>query len=81
MYLGCVCHCELFQRLLPFPFSLRVEGRTWYTPHRGRLWIASAKYMPDGEEIAAVEQQYRDLYNGVCVCAHVCMCVCVYACD
>eukprot|EP00124_Ichthyophonus_hoferi_P001078 Ihof_evm18s49 gene=Ihof_evmTU18s49 len=40
-----------------------VEGRVWYTPHRGRLWIAAAAHVPSVEEIAAVEQQYKLLYK------------------
>ena len=43
----------------------RVEGRTWYTPHRGRLWIAAAAKQPTDQDIAAVEGMYRALYvNG-----------------
>ncbi|KAF5304904.1 hypothetical protein FQR65_LT00788 [Abscondita terminalis] len=39
------------------------EGRTWYTEHRGRLWIHAASKQPDNEELLEVEQMYRDLYN------------------
>ncbi|KAF7667908.1 hypothetical protein LDENG_00041600, partial [Lucifuga dentata] len=41
----------------------RVEGRTWYTSHRGRLWIAAAAKKPTPEEIAAVEGMYRHIYK------------------
>ncbi|XP_015250119.1 PREDICTED: activating signal cointegrator 1-like [Cyprinodon variegatus] len=41
----------------------RVEGRTWYTSHRGRLWIAAAAKKPTPQEIAEVEQMYRCLYK------------------
>ena len=41
----------------------RVEGRTWYTPHRGRLWIAAAAKQPTDHDIAAVEAMYRALYG------------------
>nr|XP_023652716.1 activating signal cointegrator 1-like [Paramormyrops kingsleyae] len=41
----------------------RVEGRTWYTPHRGRLWIAAAAKKPTPQEISQVEAQYRQLYG------------------
>nr|XP_061830899.1 activating signal cointegrator 1-like [Nerophis lumbriciformis] len=41
----------------------RVEGRTWYTPHRGRLWIAAAAKKPTPQEIAEVEAMYRCIYN------------------
>lgn len=37
------------------------EGRSWYTPHRGRLWIAATAKSPSPEEIVDVEQQYRYL--------------------
>lgn len=41
----------------------RVEGRTWYTSHRGRLWIAAAAKKPTAEEIAAVGKMYRHIYR------------------
>ncbi|XP_062868859.1 activating signal cointegrator 1 isoform X2 [Trichomycterus rosablanca] len=41
----------------------RVEGRTWYTSHRGRLWIASAAKKPTSEEITEVETMYRQIYK------------------
>ena len=41
----------------------RVEGRSWPTPHRGRLWIASTAQPPNELEVAAVEQQYTTLYG------------------
>ncbi|XP_066557826.1 activating signal cointegrator 1 [Amia ocellicauda] len=41
----------------------RVEGRTWYTSHRGRLWIAAAAKRPTPQEIAQVEAMYRNLYR------------------
>ncbi|KAF4082893.1 hypothetical protein AMELA_G00133830 [Ameiurus melas] len=37
----------------------RVEGRTWYSSHRGRLWIAAAAKKPTPQEIAQVEAMYR----------------------
>ncbi|XP_041662440.1 activating signal cointegrator 1 [Cheilinus undulatus] len=40
----------------------RVEGRTWYTSHRGRLWIAAAAKKPTPQEIAEVESMYRHIY-------------------
>lgn len=42
---------------------LRVEGRTWYTSHRGRLWIAAAAKKPTPQEVAEVEAMYRHIYN------------------
>uniref|UniRef100_A0AAR2LE46 Activating signal cointegrator 1 n=2 Tax=Pygocentrus nattereri TaxID=42514 RepID=A0AAR2LE46_PYGNA len=41
----------------------RVEGRTWYTSHRGRLWIAAAGKKPSPQEIAQVEAMYRQIYK------------------
>ncbi|XP_042342575.1 activating signal cointegrator 1 [Plectropomus leopardus] len=41
----------------------RVEGRTWYTSHRGRLWIAAAAKRPTPQEIAEVETMYRHVYK------------------
>ena len=38
---------------------LRHEGRTWYTAHRGRLWIAATAKQPSSDEIAAIEQHHR----------------------
>ncbi|XP_046753598.1 activating signal cointegrator 1 [Diprion similis] len=39
------------------------EGRTWYSAHRGRLWIAAASKVPSTEEITALENRYRVLKN------------------
>ncbi|XP_068169497.1 activating signal cointegrator 1 [Antennarius striatus] len=39
----------------------RVEGRTWYTSHRGRLWIAAAAKKPTPLEIAEVEAMHRHI--------------------
>ncbi|XP_071778576.1 activating signal cointegrator 1 [Centroberyx gerrardi] len=41
----------------------RVEGRTWYTSHRGRLWIAAAAKKPTPQETAEVEVMYRHIYK------------------
>ncbi|XP_069382342.1 activating signal cointegrator 1 isoform X2 [Paralichthys olivaceus] len=41
----------------------RVEGRTWYTSHRGRLWIAAAAKKPTPQEVAEVEAMYRHIYK------------------
>ncbi|XP_041796020.1 activating signal cointegrator 1 [Chelmon rostratus] len=41
----------------------RVEGRTWYTSHRGRLWIAAAAKKPTPQETAEVETMYRHIYK------------------
>ncbi|KFO80856.1 Activating signal cointegrator 1 [Cuculus canorus] len=39
----------------------RVEGRTWYTSHRGRLWIAATAKRPSPQEISELEAAYRML--------------------
>ncbi|XP_031633586.1 activating signal cointegrator 1 [Contarinia nasturtii] len=39
------------------------EGRSWYTSHRGRLWIAATAKSPDPEEVKIMENFYRKLYN------------------
>ncbi|XP_059926841.1 activating signal cointegrator 1 isoform X1 [Gadus macrocephalus] len=41
----------------------RMEGRTWYTSHRGRLWISAAAKKPTPQEIAEVESMYCQLYK------------------
>lgn len=43
----------------------RVEGRTWYSSHRGRLWIAAAGKRPTPQEISQVEASYRTMYKRV----------------
>jgi len=40
----------------------KLEGRSWYTPHRGRLWIASTVKEADKDMIRYTEEQYRCLY-------------------
>ncbi|XP_049634631.1 activating signal cointegrator 1 [Suncus etruscus] len=37
----------------------RVEGRSWYTPHRGRLWIAATAKRPAPQEISELQATYR----------------------
>lgn len=39
------------------------EGRSWYTAHRGRLWIASTAKAADPETVQMMEEFYRKLYN------------------
>ncbi|XP_051484711.1 activating signal cointegrator 1 isoform X2 [Apus apus] len=41
----------------------RVEGRTWYTSHRGRLWIAATAKRPSPQEISELEATYRMLLH------------------
>ncbi|KAK2186526.1 hypothetical protein NP493_197g02014 [Ridgeia piscesae] len=40
------------------------EGRTWYSTHRGRLWIAATAQQPTPEEINNLEQTYTAMHNG-----------------
>lgn len=47
--------------VLNFPLFFRVEGRTWYTSHRGRLWIAATAKRPSPQEISELEATYRML--------------------
>lgn len=42
----------------------RHEGRSWYSSHRGRLWIASTAKPVDPTEIKAMESFYKRFYNG-----------------
>ena len=37
----------------------RHEGRTWYTSHRGRLWIAAASKPASDQEIEEIENVFR----------------------
>ncbi|EDO46391.1 predicted protein [Nematostella vectensis] len=39
----------------------RVEGRSWYTAHRGRLWIAATAKKPSADEISGVIGMYREM--------------------
>jgi len=39
------------------------EGRTWYTPHRGRLWIHAGSKQPTPDSIKEVEDFYRKHYK------------------
>jgi hypothetical protein len=48
---------------LIFPLG-RHEGRSWYTTHRGRLWIAAAMKMPTADDIKETEHMYEILKKG-----------------
>lgn len=41
----------------------RHEGRSWYSAHRGRLWIASTAKPVEMDEVKKMEQFYKALYN------------------
>ncbi|KAM7249974.1 hypothetical protein ACFE04_021857 [Oxalis oulophora] len=45
----------------------RVEGRSWPSPIRGRLWIHAAGKVPEESTIKAMEEFYREIYavNGI----------------
>ncbi|KZV26544.1 activating signal cointegrator 1-like [Dorcoceras hygrometricum] len=40
----------------------RIEGRSWPSPLRGRLWIHAASKVPEPETIKAMEDFYREIY-------------------
>lgn len=40
------------------------EGRSWYTSHRGRLWIAATAKPVDLDAVKSMEEFYRKHYNG-----------------
>ncbi|RMB94489.1 hypothetical protein DUI87_29300 [Hirundo rustica rustica] len=46
-------------------YHSKVEGRTWYTSHRGRLWIAATAKRPSSQEISELEATYRMLLQKV----------------
>lgn len=52
----------IFFKLIEIYF--RHEGRTWYTSHRGRLWIAAASKPPTDQEIKETENFYKMLLGG-----------------
>ena len=41
----------------------RHEGRTWYTPFRGRLWIHAGSKQPSEHDIKEVETFYKCFYS------------------
>ncbi|WCJ43804.1 RNA-binding ASCH domain protein [Euphorbia peplus] len=45
----------------------RIEGRSWPSPIRGRLWIHAASKVPEDATIKAMEDFYREIYavNGI----------------
>lgn len=53
---------SLFGYCIIFYFS--GQGRSWYTAHRGRLWIAATVRAPVPSEVEAVESQYSEIYEG-----------------
>jgi len=61
MYLKIIC--DNLEWLTWF-YNISHEGRSWYSSHRGRLWIASAAKVPSSEEISNIEQTYRILKSG-----------------
>mgnify|MGYP001154677949 CR=1 FL=1 len=41
----------------------RFEGRPWFTPFKGRLWIAATSRQPEQSEIDELEAFYRRVYG------------------
>ena len=39
----------------------KIEGRNWYSSHRGRLWIHAAAKQCTSDEIQTIEDQYRNI--------------------
>ena len=39
------------------------EGQSWFSTHRGRLWIAATSQKPQPEDIHSLEEFYRQYYN------------------
>ena len=54
----------LFVIIAQFFHYFRHEGRSWYSAHRGRLWIASTAQTPTDLEIQSLEEEYRDRLGG-----------------
>jgi len=45
-------------------YCFRLEGRSWCTSHRGRLWIASTAQRTEKDAIQSVVDDYRRMYPG-----------------
>jgi len=58
----CLSMHQPWASLLVYGFK-RAEGRSWSTDHRGRLWIHATSKAPDPDEVAALEERYRDIYE------------------
>ena len=54
----------LIYLLRSFTFIHRLEGRSWYTSHRGRLWIASTAQQTEKDVIDNVVEDYKRMYPG-----------------
>lgn len=46
-------------------YIYRHEGRSWYTPHRGRLWIHAAAKDPEQDVISQMEEFYTTRNTGI----------------
>lgn len=55
---------EFIRGVFPMIY-FRHEGRSWYTSHRGRLWIHAAAKEPDQETIISMEEFYKSRNNGM----------------
>ena len=44
----------------------RFEGRSWYSPHRGKLWIASTAKTVEQDDVTKMEQFYKRGVNNTC---------------
>lgn len=57
----CVISVRKVRGFFTWLFVFRHEGRTWYTKHRGPLWIAAAAKVPTQEEIDCIEQMHSQV--------------------
>lgn len=60
-------YCGVSVRNMCLCGAYRCEGRSWYSAHRGKLWIAAASKEPSERDIAEVQQFYLALHGGECV--------------
>lgn len=57
--------CDTVQGIVGVDVLLcRCEGRTWYSTHRGRLWIAATSKEPSPKDVLDTQQFYMDRYGG-----------------
>jgi len=61
---NCLSMWQPWASLVVYGFK-RFEGRHWDSEYQGPLWIHAGSKQPTDEEIKAVEDQYRKLYDGV----------------
>ncbi|KAG2488322.1 hypothetical protein HYH03_013172 [Edaphochlamys debaryana] len=60
--LACLSMHQPWASLLVYGIK-RIEGRTWDSNHRGRLWIHAASKEPDPEEVAQLHAFYTTVHG------------------